>query len=892
MNENAAAPLNMLHLRAFLPPQSEKEEIHWTDRELEEIHTAIQANSSEGERMQVEALLISFRWEVGEFIAGKRPEVVHLSGDGIGIGEISDEFLPYEQRLLKKGAKTLEEQKIADFGMAFPEGGEGPAVLLPGELKEMLRAMEQKAKLLVLNFSKSTSFAKELEGTFEYFIGYDAELAPEVAISFSQRFYYYLLRFENDVWKAFESAINDLREMGLEKDGYTYSLFEGDKTPVEDSTYEDSQETEEREAQPEKAEAPTDGDDPFVNTRLHADHWAEEDLLGYERYAHNIEQIIKRKKARPPLTIGIIAPWGQGKTTLMRYVERRFEGSTTRPENHKKGKLNTQASRETIETWSGEDDYQKEKFPQYPCVWFNPWQYQSSEQIWAGMAHAIIHQLVEKLSPIKQEEFWFKLQSRRIDKQAIRRDSIRDAITRTIPGMVIFVVTAILSALLPIILPGNTGIFLLSLGVPLSSVILSIKNGLDAYARSFRERYDKYLQSPDYDKKLGYFHDVNEDLQRVFDLLVEEDTPALIFIDDLDRCSPQKVVEVIEAINLMMNASFRKKCYFILGMDAEMVAASIDVAYVKMQGSIPGKVNKFGSVGWYFLDKFIQLPFLIPTLSDEKKLYLVSHLFEEEISRQTPEVSPRDLRPKQEEVPITRERFEDLRGKAKSLLENPQPKSVNPEQRPPVVKINNSTERKVFEESFLDLGFEKLEQENELQRRVGKFAPYLDPSPRSIKRFANLLRFHAALQKLREVTNNYLEIEGDTESYEEFADMDTLAFWLILTLRWPLLVRWLQWEAEDQLDTDLTTDENLMFASNQTREKAKMLDKLILESLDRAREHGDKELCFEKMYSEWLDLHKANQHLSWLKDKELLKLFFDMYGPEKRLERAFLCAVW
>jgi len=175
---------------------------------------------------------------------------------------------------------------------------------------------------------------------------------------------------------------------------------------------------------------------------------------------------------------------------------------------------------------------------------------------------------------------------------------------------------------------------------------------------------------------------------------------------------------------------------------------------------------------------------------------------------------------------------------------------------------------------------------------VGKYATYLDPSPRSIKRFANLLRFHTSIQKLRQATNEHLEIEGDNESYEEFADMDTLAFWLLLTLRWPLLVRWLQWENEEKLDTDTADDENLLFASQRTGEKAKVLDMIIRESRDRALKQGANSRAFEHMYETWLELAEANTHLNWLKDKELIHLFFDQFSEEHRLERAFLCGVW
>lgn len=139
---------------------------------------------------------------------------------------------------------------------------------------------------------------------------------------------------------------------------------------------------------------------------------------------------------------------------------------------------------------------------------------------------------------------------------------------------------------------------------------------------------EQLFKPPNYESKLGLFHEINSDLDRVMDLLVSPDLPLVIFIDDLDRCAHSRVVEVIEAINLMMNGRFRDRCYFILGMDAEVVAAALDVAYKDVHGKLSDRERQLGSVGWYFLDKFIQLPFVIPTLNQEDKEEYLSQLFD------------------------------------------------------------------------------------------------------------------------------------------------------------------------------------------------------------------------------------------------------------------------
>ena len=655
--------------------------------------------------------------------------------------------------------------------------------------------------------------------------------------------------------------------------------------------------------------------DEEMKTKLHSDQWAEEDYLGYERYAQAIHHIITDDESSPPLTFGIIAPWGQGKTTLMRYIWRRFdedkkkaatkERSESEPEirattaeelndNEPKEKLPPEennkdwyftANAEQIVQWSVSKDWNvPEKPVSFPRVWFNPWKYQSSEQVWAGMADAIINQLVATLSPLQQEEFWLKLQWKRIDRSGLRLEFYQLLFTRLLPNLLIFLV-ALIAGFIAILKfdPENVT------GVPLWGGILSIlAAGSSAFwawwtwqkaqTEDLAKRLEPYLQSPDYSGQAGAFHHVNEDLKRVFELLVPEKEPALIFIDDLDRCAPQKVVEVIEAINLMMNAEFREKCYFILGMDAEMVAASIDVAYEKMKGLIQEKEQIFGSVGWYFLDKFIQLPFLIPTMRIEDKKHLIENLFGPE---QT------NLQSKGPEARLSEEEKEEIEEKAKEVYQ--QKDQGIEEVKKSMPNYQSQKKQKVFDRAFLKEGLNSKLDQKEVEEKITKFAEFLSPSPRSIKRFANLLRFHTSYQELR-------KLKGMPN-----ANLETLTIWLIISLRWPKLIRWLQWHNEKGLknfdfkmklpeDSDgALSDYNFeIFVSNDPEEKAKYLDEILTFAID------DKKNSYTIAYELWKSLIDVNEapHLNWLNDKSLFKFLYEQHNKETSFQNAYECGIW
>jgi sulfatase modifying factor 1 len=79
----------------------------------------------------------------------------------------------------------------------------------------------------------------------------------------------------------------------------------------------------------------------------------------------------------------------------------------------------------------------------------------------------------------------------------------------------------------------------------------------------------------------------------------------VIFVDDLDRCLPEKTVQVLEAIKLFLD---KQGCVFVLGADAEIVRQAVETHY-KNTG-ITGESAKD------YLEKIIQLRFDLPLILD------------------------------------------------------------------------------------------------------------------------------------------------------------------------------------------------------------------------------------------------------------------------------------
>ncbi|MGC5013915.1 P-loop NTPase fold protein [Streptosporangium sp. DT93] len=394
--------------------------------------------------------------------------------------------------------------------------------------------------------------------------------------------------------------------------------------------------------------------------RLTADRWTTEDQLGHRVYAEAIAAFVRHPETRPPLTIGLKGPWGTGKTSLMRMIQDLLDpgaaGDAAVPIHLPGSRAERAPTNAEVLARAGrrgrENAGQAEPDPLplrpadwRPTVWFNPWMYQSGEQVWAGLAHEIISQVTRRLPRAERERFWLELNLSRIDREAVRRRAYRLAMTRLAPVALGLVATLVVTgallaatALLPAFgtLLGNVAA---AVGATGSAVVVGV--GALRLARFFGEAADNAFRGlvtqpdllgsggladsatgeavtvPGYRSRTGFLHLVQTDMRQVLDLVATSERPLTVFVDDLDRCSPGTVAQVIEAINLFLAGEF-PNCVFVLAMEPEVVVAHIEAAYPELAGTLPGTGRS--GLGWRFLEKIVQLPLSVPLLDDADRL--------------------------------------------------------------------------------------------------------------------------------------------------------------------------------------------------------------------------------------------------------------------------------
>ncbi|MBL8389714.1 MAG: SUMF1/EgtB/PvdO family nonheme iron enzyme [Hydrogenophaga sp.] len=109
----------------------------------------------------------------------------------------------------------------------------------------------------------------------------------------------------------------------------------------------------------------------------------------------------------------------------------------------------------------------------------------------------------------------------------------------------------------------------------------------------------------------------------------------VIFIDDLDRCLPEKAVETLELIKTVFNL---ESFAFVLALDEEVVERGIGHRYKDY--ALQNKKPEMPITGFEYLEKIVHLPFRLPLLTKEQGLqFLACHeaaLLEEQARRRWP----------------------------------------------------------------------------------------------------------------------------------------------------------------------------------------------------------------------------------------------------------------
>ena len=255
-------------------------------------------------------------------------------------------------------------------------------------------------------------------------------------------------------------------------------------------------------------------------------------------------------------------------------------------------------------------------------------------------------------------------------------------------------------------------------------------------------------------------------IKRYGELINDIDRPVAVFIDDLDRCDGEFVVELLQTIQTLFRGA---KVLYVVAADRDWVCASYEQVYAEFSDTIgePGK-----SLGHLFLEKVFQLSVEVPRLGERQRdtywdrlinAHKPSRVEEEEVETAIAEIAAEfEMAGTESEVVEIVERYRDDPVRAEIAAA----KGFQRMQSTPLVR-----EREHF---------------------LAEYAHLIESNPRAMKRLLNAYGFRRGF---------------DIQS-RRGNDPDALVRWTIIENRWPILTDHLEGRSSGRDETG--TIESLM----------------------------------------------------------------------------------
>ncbi|MDN3550508.1 P-loop NTPase fold protein [Mucilaginibacter aquaedulcis] len=157
---------------------------------------------------------------------------------------------------------------------------------------------------------------------------------------------------------------------------------------------------------------------------------------------------------------------------------------------------------------------------------------------------------------------------------------------------------------------------------------------------------EKRCKSEDYRKHLGIVSVIRDDFDTLSKYFVghQEETQAfrdkfnrpleriILYIDDLDRCPEERVVEVLEAVNLLMAFPL---FIVVVGVDPRWVKNALLKKY-HVQFSKDSEIEQYEKIeASDYLEKIFQVPFHLQPASDQSVKHMIAGLLPTEVTAPT-----------------------------------------------------------------------------------------------------------------------------------------------------------------------------------------------------------------------------------------------------------------
>ncbi|TAN00435.1 MAG: NTPase [Chitinophagaceae bacterium] len=301
-----------------------------------------------------------------------------------------------------------------------------------------------------------------------------------------------------------------------------------------------------------------------------ADNETSEDLLGFKVHSDLLVDVINDDTVLP-VTIGVFGDWGSGKSSILKMVEKALSGG--QEDGYKDGTL---------------------------VLYFNGWVFEGYDDAKAALLESIIekfdkHKTIGNKVKDKTVKLFKSVKWMRLIGLSFKKVIVPTAAAYLTGG----------SSLIP---------FLLNQFSQLNPQDLA-----DKLKGEGAEDFLKEIIKKNEDEEVTIVREFRDDFKEMINK--SEIKKLVVIIDDLDRCTPDRLIENLEAIKLFLNV---EKTAFVIGADPRIVRHAIEHRYKTdsiENADDPDSRNK--RIVSDYLEKLIQVPYYLPKLADnEVETYL------------------------------------------------------------------------------------------------------------------------------------------------------------------------------------------------------------------------------------------------------------------------------
>lgn len=278
--------------------------------------------------------------------------------------------------------------------------------------------------------------------------------------------------------------------------------------------------------------------------------------VDYLNFGYMVDMIvdIATKRELSPSTIGVYGDWGCGKSSLMKLAKHKIEEEC--PIQGKK--------KDNIKTL---------------CIEFNGWLFEGYEDAKTSLCGVILDALTDEKRFSKKVTDSANELIKKIDFKKILGKGIKYGLDFFLTGGIGTIANLTLSNVLDSLRNNATNIQ----GEDIEKIIERFKNTENTRVeiKNFRKEFKELLKKSKVEN-------------------------VVVFIDELDRCLPDTVLQVFEAMRLFL---FVEGMSFVIGADERLIQFAIKSKYKEVPG------NNL-DIGKEYLEKVIQYPLYIPQLTN------------------------------------------------------------------------------------------------------------------------------------------------------------------------------------------------------------------------------------------------------------------------------------